>query len=436
MRHLLKMLAAAVVALGLGAAPAHAHDVKDPVCRMTVDSDTAKYKHKLGNKSFYFCSKQCQVRFSKDPAKYEKLAAQLEKQDLHEYTVELETSPNPVAGRPVDLTFAIRYADTKKLVQDFETIHERLFHLILVSDDLSWFEHQHPVRGEDGLFRKTWTFPRPGRYTLYADFTPADGDNQVKPLPLLVGGGEERTYPLTPDTKRVKQVGDYRIELAVRPGTLTMEKPAILTYTVKDRKGRPLRNMQPFIGAPGHLLAISSDRKEVVHTHAITGSGGHSMEADAIRVTPAMATEKGPAFSFKLTTPTGGLYKVWAQFMHRNRVITVPFTFLVQDLWASSKPAARVAAAKKTGPAQKVTVVIDRGYTPSKLTVKAGRPVHLTFHRKEASGCGEEVVIPALRVKRKLKPGGTTLVTFTPSKSGTLRFTCGMEMYKGHVVVQ
>lgn len=434
MKKLLLMLAGAVLTAGLAASPAHAHDVKDPVCRMTVDSDTAKYKHKLGNKSFYFCSKQCQVSFAKNPAKYEKLAAQLEKQDLHEYEVSLETSSNPVAGKPVDLAFTIRYADSKKLVLDFETIHERLFHLLLVSDDLSWFEHQHPVRGEDGVFRKTWTFPRPGRYTLYADFTPADGDNQVKPLPLVVGGGEERTFPLTPDAKRVKQVGDYRVELAVRPGTLTMEKPAVLTYTIKDRNGRPLRNMQPFIGAPGHLIAISQDRKEVVHTHSIAGSAEPPMEKGAIHVTPAMSTEKGPAFSFKLTTPTSGLYKVWAQFMHRNRVITVPFTFLVQDLWAS-KPAS-VTAKSSAGSTQKATVVIDGGYTPAKLNVKAGKPVQLTFVRKNTDGCGDVVQFPALKLKRKLEKGQQTTITFTPKKSGQLRFTCGMEMYKGQLVVR
>lgn len=80
-----------VLTLALAAllpAPAQAHDVKDPVCRMTVDSDTAKWKHKLGNKSYYFCSKQCQTSFAKTPAKYEKLAAQLERQDLHQYAVD------------------------------------------------------------------------------------------------------------------------------------------------------------------------------------------------------------------------------------------------------------------------------------------------------------------------------------------------------------
>lgn len=439
MRYLTRMLALAILGAGLLALPTHAHDVKDPVCRMTVDSDTAKYKHKLGNKSFYFCSKQCQVNFAKNPAKYEKLAVQLEKQDLHEYEALLETSSNPVAGKPVDLAFTIRYADTKKLVQDFEMIHERLFHLLLVSDDLSWFEHQHPIRGSDGIFRKTWTFPRPGNYTLYADFTPADGDNQVKPLPLVVGGGEARTYPLTPDAKRVKQVGDYRVELTLRPtAALTMEKPVILTYTVKDKQGRPLRNMQPFIGAPGHLIAISEDRKEVVHTHAIHGSAEPPMEKGAIHVTPAMSTEKGPAFSFKLTTPTSGLYKVWAQFMHRNRVITVPFTFLVQDLWARNlkSVAAKAAPKKAAGVVQKATVVIDGGYSPAKLNVKAGRPVQLTFVRKGTDGCGEVVQFPSLKLKRTLKKGEKTTVTFTPTKSGPLHFTCGMEMYRGQLVVR
>ena len=56
--------------------------------------------------------------------------------------------------------------DTKELVKEFELVHERLIHLIMTTEDMSWFEHQHPVRGEDGIFRLTWTFPRPGKYRL------------------------------------------------------------------------------------------------------------------------------------------------------------------------------------------------------------------------------------------------------------------------------
>src|SRR4051794_17268455 len=99
MQRLLTMLALVAVAALVPTLPAQAHDVKDPVCRMMVDADTAKFKHKLGNKTFYFCSKQCEEKFAAAPEKYEKLAEQLEKQDLHEYTVGLKTDATPVAGK-------------------------------------------------------------------------------------------------------------------------------------------------------------------------------------------------------------------------------------------------------------------------------------------------------------------------------------------------
>lgn len=420
----------------LSAHPAHAHDVKDPVCRMTVDSDTAKYKHRLGNKSFYFCSKQCETRFGASPEKYEKLAAQLERQELHQYRVDFKTLGPAIAGRPVSMEFTIRYAKSGELVRDFEVIHERLVHLLMTTSDLAWFEHQHPVRGKDGRFRLTWTFPRPGAYRLYADFTPADGDNQVKPLTLTVGGGKARTVALRPDRTRVKQVGDLRFELRLQGEPLRMEKPMLLTYTVRDRQGRLVRNMQPFIGAPGHLIAISQDGKEVVHTHSLQAATQNSMgEKEPFQVTPAMVTEAGPTFSFKLTTPTGGLYKTWAQFMWRNRVYTVPFTFQVNDLWGPGTAVAAKPAAKSPN-VQRATIVIDGEYQPGQVRVRAGRPVELTFVLKEQAGCGEVLQFPSLKLKRTLRPGEKTRVAFTPQKSGTIAFTCGMNMYRGQVLVQ
>jgi YHS domain-containing protein len=432
MKAMIAALGAAALLLG---SPARAHDVKDPVCRMTVDSDTTQFTHKLGNKSFYFCSKKCETSFARSPEKYEKLADQLEKGDLHEYAVDFQTAWPAVAGQPVAMTFAIRYADRKTLVREFEQIHERWLHLLMVSEDLSWFEHQHPVLGEDGLFRLTWVFPRPGRYRLYADFTPSDGDNQVKPLPLVVGGGPAKLASLKPDMKRVKQAGGYRVELSVQGEPLRMEKAAVLTYTLRDRQGRPVRDMQPFIGAMGHLVAISQDGKEVVHTHAISPSAGASIEQHAVHITPAMATEQGPAFSFKLTLPTGGFYKTWAQFMHRNRVITVPFTFQVEDLWSASSVVAQSVPASGRG-VQRATIVIDGQYQPGQVRVRAGRPVELTFIRKEQSGCGEVVSFPSLGLKRTLKPGERATIAFTPKKSGPIQFTCGMKMYRGQVVAR
>lgn len=84
---------------------------------------------------------------------------------------------------------------------------------------------------------------------------------------------------------------------------------------------------------------------------------------------------------------------------------------------------------------QKVTIEIDGGFTPSSIWVKPGERTELTFVRKGGDGCGESLLLPSLGVKRTLRPGRKTTVTFTPRTTQVVRFTCGMKMYKGHVVV-
>jgi Cu+-exporting ATPase len=41
--------------------------VRDPVCGMTVDPATAKYRARHGGQDFYFCAASCQARFEADP---------------------------------------------------------------------------------------------------------------------------------------------------------------------------------------------------------------------------------------------------------------------------------------------------------------------------------------------------------------------------------
>lgn len=86
--------------------------------------------------------------------------------------------------------------------------------------------------------------------------------------------------------------------------------------------------------------------------------------------------------------------------------------------------------------AQKATVTINGGYTPRSISVKAGKPVQLTFVRKEKAGCGDVIHFPTLGLKRSLKPGQKTVVQFTPKKAGAIPFTCGMKMYKGQAVAK
>jgi plastocyanin domain-containing protein len=91
------------------------------------------------------------------------------------------------------------------------------------------------------------------------------------------------------------------------------------------------------------------------------------------------------------------------------------------------------AAASGTGP-QLVRIVVEGGYSPSVVTVEAGRPVRLEFERRESSGCTEEVVVPDFGIRTFLPAHQITPVQFTPVKPGTYEFTCGMGMVRGRLI--
>lgn len=93
------------------------------------------------------------------------------------------------------------------------------------------------------------------------------------------------------------------------------------------------------------------------------------------------------------------------------------------------------AAAVSAGGAQEATIVVQGGYVPAIVRVKAGSPVRLTFDRQEASGCSEEVIFPAFRIRKFLPAFEKTIVEVTPPP-GTHEFTCGMGMLRGKLVVE
>ena len=101
-------------------------------------------------------------------------------------------------------------------------------------------------------------------------------------------------------------------------------------------------------------------------------------------------------------------------------------------LWKGEAVAAQAGA----GGIQIVDVTVKGGYQPASIVVEAGRPVRLNFTRREASLCGEEVVLPEFGRRAHLPEDKTVPVEVTPEKPGEYEFTCGMNMYKGRLIVR
>jgi plastocyanin domain-containing protein len=85
---------------------------------------------------------------------------------------------------------------------------------------------------------------------------------------------------------------------------------------------------------------------------------------------------------------------------------------------------------------QVVDVTVKGGYQPAAIQVQAGQPVRLNFTRREASTCGEEVMLPGFGKRVHLPENQTVSVEVVPDKPGEYEFTCGMNMYRGKLVAQ
>lgn len=83
---------------------------------------------------------------------------------------------------------------------------------------------------------------------------------------------------------------------------------------------------------------------------------------------------------------------------------------------------------------QEFNVIVDGGYKPANLKLKAGIPAKITFTRKSDLGCLEEVILNG--EKRTLTINTPETFEFIPNNKGEFEWTCGMKMAKGNYTVK
>ena len=96
--------------------------------------------------------------------------------DAREYLVDAEPTPRAVrAGEQFRLQLTVREPVSRAVVREFATVHDKRFHLFVISQDLEHYAHVHPDQQPDGSWGIDVTLPRPGYYKLYCDFLPMGG---------------------------------------------------------------------------------------------------------------------------------------------------------------------------------------------------------------------------------------------------------------------
>jgi hypothetical protein len=202
--------------------------------------------------------------------------------------------------------FGVRILDRAgREVRDLDEQHEELMHLIVVRRDLTHYQHLHPSLDEGGSWSVPLALPEPGVYRAFVDCS-----IHGEPLTLgvdLTAPGDLRVEPLPSPTDAVSIEHGYEVVLEGEMPTVGIGSS--LSFRIR-RGGRDVEDLEPYLGALGHLVALREGDLAYLHVHP-TGGAGAQIE-------------------FHTEFPSQGRYRLFLQFAHAGVVRTAAFTMEIR----------------------------------------------------------------------------------------------------------
>lgn len=228
--------------------------------------------------------------------------------DPESYRLRVTAQPSPVrAGKPAKFEFTVLHPKSGAAVREFEIVHERIFHLFLIGQDLSFFAHEHPEQQPGGTFRFETVLPRAGAYRLVADCYPKGGTPQFLTHSLFTAGSRLAPPPTLAPDLAPKRGENISVEFRSEPASPLAGQETQLHFRIAPAEGLEL-----YLGASGHLLTASDDLVDLVHDHPFLVNGGD--------------------IQFNVIFPRPRTYRVWVQFQRQGVVNTVAFNVPVTEL--------------------------------------------------------------------------------------------------------
>ena len=258
----------------------------------------------------------------------EPMKAEVEANKSEYYTAFTISPAQLEAGKSGMMSFTPKIKDKDGTAVPLDLVHEKKMHLILVSDDLSWFDHIHPeysasgsydikvlAKGEsftNGRGHNETRFEGGGKYWAFADFKPTGGLNQVNKIEVDVAGAPTKALSF-PQAKMTTSIDGYSLTMeAGHSGTgLVSGSQQHIPVSIKQGgKAVDPATFENYLGEKAHLVMIEVDSKEYVHTH------------------PAVENGK---LDVHTTFAKPGTYRGWLQFQTAGKVHTADFVIKVQE---------------------------------------------------------------------------------------------------------
>lgn len=213
------------------------------------------------------------------------------------------TAPTRV-GDKGELSFQLSGPDQKPLT-GYEKSHEKDLHLIVVRSDGSEFHHVHPNTNGQGGWSIPWQWNKAGTYRVFADFLPTQSGKQVTLTRTVEVPGAVESVLTHQDTTSTEIDG---FQVTVK-GNLTTHTDSMLSFNI-SKSGEPVRALQPYLGAFGHLVALREGDLAYLHAHPTSQASSNALS--------------GPEITFMTEVPTPGTYLLYLEFQIAGVAHTAP----------------------------------------------------------------------------------------------------------------
>ncbi|MFC0559714.1 hypothetical protein [Halalkalibacter alkalisediminis] len=220
-----------------------------------------------------------------------------EEEHQHQYTDSESTLE--VELTYTDDTITISMLNQDGNIPELAVTHEKLMHLIIISNDLETFIHLHPEQTEEGTFVIEPSLEHTD-YQAFIDIKPVNDVYVTEPITLNQDHHSHQHRSLHPTSNKVSEVDGMTVELTHEK--VEAGQSVSLSFDLKNA------SPEPYLGALGHVVIVDEHLATFIHVHP-------ESEDDTI---------------FEAHFDEAGMYKLWAEFKVDGEVRIFPFVLEVE----------------------------------------------------------------------------------------------------------
>ncbi|KTD23885.1 secreted protein [Legionella lansingensis] len=205
-------------------------------------------------------------------------------------------------------------------LSDLDEVHTQRIHVLIIDDSLTDYSHVHPKALEElGIYEFEWKpSQRNASYRVWADLLPVKTKTQEYLVADLTTKPHHQASRVNSHPFYESIVDGYKFQLSFDKKELKAGKPVTGKILVTNVRGKPIRTLEPVMGAFAHIVGFNDDLKTIVHIHPMGQE-------------PSQATDRGgPELVFHLEPEKAGFVKIFAQVRIEGKELFVPFGIVVK----------------------------------------------------------------------------------------------------------